>query len=308
VSEIEPSAAPRRGLRGAWWVAVAVAIFFALVAVVQIGEVLESRDRVIVGDGEDPATYGFDLSTLTVPRHVLAAAMTKDHLLPLAAGRRLSAAQVDSLNKAERGKYLVSEDRVIGVVVAGEARAYPVRVLDWHEVTNDTLGGVPVAVCWHPLSGAAVVLDRRHGGEVLEFGVRGLVWTSHHLLHDRRPGAAGESLWAPLLAQAVSGPAAGDTLDVILSALTTWERWRSAYPGTTVPFPEPAMRAAYKRDPYGAYGSSDLLRYPVADLPPLREGQRLKDPMHVGASPAAVVPTFARLHAFRFAVLALGLR
>jgi hypothetical protein len=308
VKELEPTGAPRRGLRGAWWVAVAVAVFFVAVAVVQIREVLESREREIVGDAEDPATYGFDLANLSVPRHVLAAAMTKDHLEPLPVTRLLSAVQVDSLNKAERGKYLVPDDRVIGVVVGGVARAYPVRVLDWHEVANDTVGGVPVAVCWHPLSGAAVVLDRRVGGEVLSFGISGLVWNSHHLLYDRRPGAGGESLWVPLLARAVSGPALGDTLEVVPSALTTWERWRLAFPATTVPFPEPAMRAAYKRDPYGAYGSSDLLRYPVADLPPLKDGQQLKDMMHVGASPAAVVPTFAQKHAFRFAVLALDLR
>ena len=308
MSELEPSGEARRGLRGAWWVALAVAVFFVLVASVQIGEVLESRDREIVGDGEDPGTYGFDLASFTLPRRALAAAMTKDHLQPLAVTRLLSPAQVDSLNKAERGKYLVPDDRVIGIRIGDRARAYPLRVLDWHEVANDTLGGVPVAVCWHPLSGAAVVLDRRHGDEVVELGVSGLVWNSHHLLYDRRPGAAGESLWAPLLARAVAGPAAGDSLAVIPSALTTWERWRMAFPRTTVPWPDPALRAAYKRDPYGAYGSSDLLRYPVADLPPLGEGQRLKDTLHVGASPAAVVPTFARMHAFRFAVLALGLR
>lgn len=308
MSELDPSAAPRRGLRGAWWVAAAVAIFFVLVAVVQLREVLESRGREVVGDGEDPATYGFDLSNLTVPRHVLAAAMTKDHLQPLAVTDLLTPAQVDSLNKAERGKYLVSDDRVIGVVLGGVARAYPVRVLDWHEVVNDTVGGVPVAVCWHPLSGAAVALDRRHGGEVLDFGVSGLVWNSHHLLYDRRPQAEGESLWAPLLARAVAGPAAGDSLRVIPSALVPWHQWRQAYPRTTVPYPAYDMRAAYKRDPYGAYASSDLLRYPVADLPPLPEGQRLKDPMLIGASPATVIPTFAEKHAFRFAVLAMRLR
>ncbi len=308
MSEIEPSSGPRRGLRGAWWVAIAVGIFFVLVAVVQIGAVLKSRDREVIGDGRDPASYGFDLANLTVSRHVLAAAMTKDQIQPLEINGRLTPAQVDSLNRAERGKYLVSEDRVIGVKVGGVARAYPVRVLDWHEVVNDTIGGVPVAICWHPLSGAAVALDRRHGDEVLELGISGLVWNSHHLLFDRRPDAVGESLWAPLLAAAVAGPAAGDQLAVIPSALVPWSQWKLANPATTVPYPDYDMRAAYKRDPYGAYSSSDLLRFPVEDLPPLADGQSLKDQMLIGGSTMTVVPTIARMHAFRFAVLAMGLR
>ena len=308
MSDLDPTGGPRRSLRGAWWVVVAVVVFFVLVAVVQIGAVLHSRDRDVIGDGKNPASYGFDLTTLTVSPDVLAAAMTKDQLDPLVITRRLTAAQVDSLNGAERGKYLVPEDRVIGVKVGGVARAYPIRVLDWHEVVNDTIGGVPVAICWHPLSGAAVVLDRRHGDAVLELGVSGLVWNSHHVLYDRQPDAAGESLWVPLLARAVAGPAVGDELTVIPSALVPWSQWKLASPATTVPYPDYDMRAAYKRDPYGAYCSSDLLRFPVEELPPLAEGQSLKDQMLVGGSTMTVIPTVARMHAFRFAVQALDLR
>ena len=306
MTRLDPSASPRRNLRGAWWVAAAVVLFFVLVAVVQIGHVLRSRDREVVGDGRDPASYGFDLTSLTVPRDFLAAAMPKDTLTPLVVMRRLQPDQVDSLNRAERGKYLVGDDVVVGVIVGGVARAYPVRVLAWHEVVNDTLGGLPVAVCWHPLSGAAVVLDRRHGREIIELGVSGLVWNSHHLLYNRRPDAVGESLWVPLLTRAVAGLAAGDTLAVIPSALVSWRDWRTAMPHTTVPYPDPEMRAAYKRDPYGSYASGDVIRFPLRDLAPLPAGQRLKDTLAVGGRPLAGVE-FARLHAFRFALLACDL-
>jgi len=306
VTRLDPSASPRRNLRGARWVAAVVVAFFVLVAVVQIGHVLRSRDHEVVGDGRDPASYGFDLTSLTVPREFLAAAMPKDTLTPLVATRLLQPEQVDSLNRAERGKYLVGDDRVIGVVVGGVARAYPVRVLAWHEVVNDTLGGLPLAVCWHPLSGVAVVLDRRHGEEILELGVSGLVWNSHHLLYDRRPEANRESLWAPLLTSAVAGPAVGDTLTVIPSALVSWRDWRTAMPHTTVPYPEPEMRAAYKRDPYGNYTSGDVIRFPLRDLPPVSEGQRLKDTLAIGGPTIAGVE-FARLHAFRFVLQACDL-
>lgn len=304
MSRIDPTGAPRRGLRGAWWIAAAGALFFVAVAIVQLGEVRDSRQRPGVGDGKDPATYGFDLASLTVSPRWLAAAMPRDRVTPLDRPPLLAAAQVDSLNRAERGKYLVGSDLVIGVVIDGVARAYPVRVLHWHEVANDTLAGVPIAVAWHPLSGAAVVLDRRHDAGELRLGVSGLVWNSHHLLYDRDSEAP--SLWAPILAAAVAGPAAGDTLAVIPSAIVPWEQWRQAQPATTAPWPDPAMRQAYKRNPYGSYQSGDVLRYPVAPLPPLPAGERLMDLLAIGPDSGRSFAT-ARAHAYRFLVQALEL-
>ncbi len=220
--KLAPSGAPRRGLRGAAWVAIVVTVFFAAVAYVQIRAALRVAGGRPVGDGKHVESYGFALANLTVPRDmVVASGMPRDGLAPLVLPPLLTPARVDSLNRAIRGKYLTPDDRVIGVVLAGVARAYPVRVLDWHEVALDTLGGVPVAVCWHALSGAAVVLDRRQGAQVLTFGVSGLLYNSHHLLHDRQS----ESLWAPLLARAVAGPAAGDTLALLPHTLMRWDDW-----------------------------------------------------------------------------------
>ncbi len=322
MTRIEPSGQPRRGLRGAWWIALAVGLFFVAVAVLQLTEVQRSRQEPRIGDGENPETYGYDLASLTVNRRWLAATMPRDNLESLDTPPLLRPAEVDSLNRAERGKYLVPDDLVIGVSLGGVARAYPVRVLDWHEVANDTLGGVPIAVAWHPLSGAAVVLDRRHRGQVLELSVSGLIWNSHHLLHDSPPATPGESraeatahetLWLPLQARAVAGPAVGDTLAVIASALVRWDRWRAAFPRTTAPYPDLAMRQAYKRSPYGSYASSDVLRYPVQPLPPLPEDQQLKDTLTLGAVDTVLTSdgepvVFARRHAYRFAAQALGLR
>jgi len=296
MSQLEPSAGPRRNLRGAWWVMVVVLAFFVLVAIVQVGRVVNHLDRPVVGDGKDPATYGFDLSTLTIDDRWLAAAMPRDALPALDRPALLNIAQVDSLNRAERGKYLVSEDLVIGVVVGAEARAYPLRMMHWHEVANDTVGGRPLAVCWHPLSGSAVVLEGP-----MQWSVSGLMWNSHHLIHD----FAG-SLWVPLLAEAVAGPAAGQTLPVIPSALVTWGEWRTAHPLTRVPYPEPEHRAAYKRDPFGNYASGETIRYPVKPLPTLTEGTHLKDSLAVDSTEQGGLP-FARLHAYRFALQALGL-
>ena len=117
MNRIDPDRTPRTSLRGAWWIAALVGMFFVAVAVLQIGEVMKSRQAPRVGDGSDPTTYGYDLGALTVDVRWLAATMPKDNLESLDTPALLVSAQVDSLNRAERGKYLVSEDRVIGVVI-----------------------------------------------------------------------------------------------------------------------------------------------------------------------------------------------
>jgi len=299
LSRLDPTAGRRGSLRGAWWIAALVGMFFVAVAVLQIGEVLRHRGEVGVGDGKDPATYGYDLSALSIDDRWLAATMPKDNLESLDRPPLLTPHQVDSLNAAERGKYLVPDDRIIGVVVGDEARAYPVRVMNWHEVANDTLGGVAVAVTWHPLSGSAVVLRR----DELELSVSGLVWNSHHLLHDREQT---ESLWVPLLATAVLGPQQGRNLPLIPCALTTWGQWRAAYPHTTAPRPASAMKPAYKRDPYGNYWSGDTVRYPVSGMQESVAGRRLKVGLHEDPIVTTDGLLWARKHGFRFVLEAVA--
>ncbi len=178
------------GLR---WLFLSATAFFLLVGYLQIRGIVRSGRIAAVGDGRNVASYGFDLTRCLVPRATLVAAgMPKDTLEPLPMRDLLTAAQVDSLNAAERGKYLVPDDLVIGVVVGGVARAYPIRVLNWHEVANDTLGGRPIAVTWHPLCGSSVVFDRRVAGETLTFGQSGLLTNSNLLLYDRRDDTADE--------------------------------------------------------------------------------------------------------------------
>jgi len=265
-----PSSPPRR-LRGMVWIVILAALFFVAVAWVQIRTVLTSQRETRIGDGKNVASYGFDLAGCLVDSAlIVASGMPRDTLTPLDYPLLMTAAAVDSLNRAERGKYLVSDDLVIGVVVAGRARAYPVRVLAWHEIANDTLAGRPIAVTWHPLCGSAVVVDRRVGDATLNLGQSGLLWNSNLLLYDRDAPPGRASLWSQLQARAVAGPAAarGDSLAVLPHTLTSWSRWRAEHPGTTVPFPDQALRPSYKREPYGAYTGSDLLRFPVAPLPP----------------------------------------
>lgn len=229
----------------------------------------------LIGDGKTVASYGFDLGACTLDRDLLVAGgLRKDALRALVEPEVIRGRDVADFNSRQRGKYLVSNDRVIGVTLNGASRAYPLLVMQCHEIANDTLGGVPIAVTYNPLCDSVVVFDRRVGGEVMEFGVSGLLYNSNMLMYDRRPDAAGESLWCQLLGYAVAGPRVGTGLTVLDADVTDWAGWLAAHPGTTVLRPLPRMAKRYKETSYDGYFRSGELMFPVTtddDGPPLKD-------------------------------------
>jgi hypothetical protein len=253
--------------RGGWIVAAALALATIAFAFYAAGLVRHRAHPV--GDGRRVATYGFSLTPCLVPRELLVASgMPKDGLPALVDPPLWTVAQADAATVGH-GRFLVPGDRVIGVRLGGAARAYPLRMLVWHEVVNDTLGGVPVAVTYDPLCDSAVAFRREARGERLTFGVSGLLFDSNLLMYDRQMGGKVESLWSQLLFRAVAGPAAaaGAALEVLPISVETWADWRREHPDTTVPGPDPRMMERYASDPYASYVASDLLRFPVAPLP-----------------------------------------
>ncbi len=188
----------------------------------------------------------------------------------------LAGRDVADINEAERGKLLVSDDRVAGLLVNGEARAWPLRLLRRHELVNDVLGGEPVVVAYAPLADLVVAASRRLADEVLELAISGLFVDSMPLYFDRQDPAVAASLWHPMTLTAVSGPRTGRRLDLLPVQLATWAEWLEAHPDTTVLAPVAEMSRQYRRDPYHSYFGSDLLRFPVDPLPP-DDGLRLKD-------------------------------
>jgi hypothetical protein len=261
----------RFGFRsGGWLILLAVALV-VFVSAWRIVPMLRSPESRAVGDGRTVESYGFALEQLTVPRERLSAAgFPKEGIPALDAPPVMAGGEVLRYNDEHRGKYLVSDDRVIGVALGGESRAYPIRVLNWHEVINDTLGGVPITVTFHPLCDSVVVFDRRVGGETLRFGVSGLLLNSNLLLFDRQDDPLRESLWSQLLARAVSGPAAQARRELVVlpASLARWRHWLAAHPGTTVIEPEPTMLKRYRRNPYGNYLRTGKLRFPVDPVAP----------------------------------------
>jgi len=150
---------------------------------------------------------------------------------------------------------------VLGVTRNGRARAYPLRILNHHEIVNDDFGG-PIAVTYCVLCGSAVTFERRVDGQPTTFGVSGKLWRADLVMYDQRS----ESLWSQLLATAINGPRTGDQLTLLPTGLTTWGEWRERNPDTQVLLPPPESGAIpeYDRDfdyfsPAYGYGDDDQL-------------------------------------------------
>ena len=271
---------------GGWILAVALAVALAGTAW-NLDPLWRSGRARPRGDGRDPASYAFDLARSLVPRaSIVASGFSVDGLPALVDPATVTIAD---LTKSEsRARYLVGDDKVVGVVLNGEARAYPLRVLAWHEVVNDTVGGVPIAVTYNPLSHGIAVFGRRAGGETLVFGVSGLLYQSGLLMYDRRSERRDESLWSQLQARAIAGPAAEGrrTLEVLPLALARWDAWSNDWPATRVLAPIPGEEEQTARDAYATYAQGETLRYPVDPMPPA-DGRPMKTPVFVDLSGSA---------------------
>jgi len=246
--------------RSGWWVLVAAVVVSILVTV----SVLRTSFGPKVTDGTDPIS----LDPCLVDRDDLIQAMARDGLKALSNPTTMTPDEVSARNENERGKLLVPTDRVIGVVFGGEARAYPLRLLRWHESVNDVVGGRAIAVTYSPLSGGMAVWDRLVEGQEIMFAISGRIHNSNTLLYDRRDDGQASSLWHQLTGEAIAGPASGHRLQPLPSVLQTWAEWTLAHPDTTVMAPDPGSKSLYKRDPYHSYRGSDMLRFPVDPLPP----------------------------------------
>ena len=153
------------------------------------------------------------------------------------------------VSQDEASSWLNGVEPVISLEINGEARAYPIQILMWHEIANDELGGVPVSVTFCPLCYSAIVFDRRHDGEVLEFGVSGLLRHSDMIMYDRKT----ESLWQQFSGEALVGDYTGDFLTIVPSQLISFDQFREAHPDAPVLSRETGHRRNYGENPYAGY-------------------------------------------------------
>ena len=199
---------------------------------------------------------GFDLEGATIPvEEIVSGGPPRDGIPALN--------YPTSVPVGEAG-YLRDDDRILGVALLGKARAYPIRILNWHEVVNDRIGEQSYAVTYCPLCGTGMVFATNIRETALVFGVSGLLYNSDVLLFDRNT----ESLWSQILGEAVSGPLKGTELPQLAATHTTWADWRSRHPDTLVLSADTGYDRNYRNDPYQGYDRSRRLYFQVANRAP----------------------------------------
>lgn len=153
---------------------------------------------------------------------------------------------------AKLAGFLQPEDRILGIHIGTTYKAYPVRILNWHEIVND--GDLLISYC--PLCGTGMAFKTTDAN----FGVSGLLYNSDMLLYDRET----RSLWSQILAQAISGERKGQRLNAYNIENTSWSHWLKQHPDTLVLSNRTGYFRDYTKSPYANYESSSALYFPVA--------------------------------------------
>lgn len=194
---------------------------------------------------------GFDLSDTLIPRTEIAhGGPPRDGIPALTDPRFEPATAVSGMR---------DDERVLGLVRNGIAKAYPLSILTWHEIVNDRFGDEPIVVTYCPLCFTGMAFEAALDGRRHHFGVSGLLYNSDVLMYDRES----ESLWSQLLRQAVSGPHKGLQLKHVAMLNTTWGHWRARHRDTLVLSRETGHRRDYGGDPYAGYERSPDVLFPV---------------------------------------------
>lgn len=154
--------------------------------------------------------------------------------------------------QADEYTFFDDDTRVVGVVHQGVAKAYPVPILNWHEIVNDYFDEAPVVITYCPLCGSGMAFSAKINGQRTEFGVSGLLYNSNVLLYDRQT----ESLWSQLLMQAIAGPRKGTKLTMINTAHTTLGTWKKMHPESLILTTRTGHIRNYQQTPYGGYADN----------------------------------------------------
>ncbi len=199
---------------------------------------------------------GFDLSNAIIPTNeILSGGPPKDGIPAINEPKFVS--------QKEAG-FLSSKDRILGLMMDGVAKAYPIKILNWHEIVNDTINAIPFAVTYCPLCGTGIAFSSRVKGMTLKFGVSGLLYNSDVLLYDQKT----QSLWSQILGKGVTGELVNTKLNSIPLTHTTWGHWKEKHSGTLVLSTETGFSRNYERNPYEGYNKSRRLYFEVSAQAP----------------------------------------
>lgn len=262
---------------GVWLRLTGAIVVLALAAVACGGGAGPASDRSPAADRSPeggPATLGgTDLSRHSVPLDAIhfdtfsgssipLSEITEEQLLAL----RDAIPPLDSpkYDDAPAGDYLLDSDLVVGYSAGDEHYAYPIKILNFHEIVNDELGGVPVLITYCPLCRSGIVFDRRLDGRVLTFGNTSALYETDLVMYDRET----TSYWWQTAGEAIVGELTGSRLEALPSVTMTWADWKELHPDTRVLSVDTGFSRPYEQDPFAGYEdfvNAGQFPFPVSD-------------------------------------------
>lgn len=205
------------------------------------GAVQAAGDGVIAKPGKPLQVPATEPKPLIDPDEILSGGPPPDGIPPIDEPKFLSVDDVD---------FLTDDEPVVAVSIKDDVRAYPLQILTWHEIVNDTVGGLPVTVTFCPLCNTAYSFVRPNvEGEVTTFGTSGKLYFSNLVMYDR----ATDSYWPQAMGRAVMGPLTGTELQRVASQIVSWEEFRSAFPDAQVLSRDTGHERNYGENPYPGY-------------------------------------------------------
>ncbi len=194
------------------------------------------------------STYGWrtDFSRHTVPfSEILSGGVPRDGIPPIDDPKFTTTEAASA--------WIGEQEPVIAFELNGDARAYPLQIMTWHEIVNDEVGGIPVAITFCPLCNAAIAFDRRLEGKVYDFGVSGNLRYSDLIMWDRQT----ESWWQQFTGDAIIGELAGKKLAFLPASIVAWSDFQAARPNAKVLSRDTGHRRPYGQNPYIGYDRAD---------------------------------------------------
>lgn len=158
--------------------------------------------------------------------------------------------------KASEAENINPDSRILGLYLNNQARAYPISILNWHEIVNDQFQQTNVTITYCPLCGTGMAFESK---DTEGFGVSGLLYNSDMLLYDRKT----ESLWSQIMKTAVSGPRKTEKLTALPLMHTDWQSWKIKHPDTLLLSRKTGFRRDYDKSPYIGYDTTESLYFPV---------------------------------------------
>jgi len=154
---------------------------------------------------------------------------------------------------SQAGDGLKGVEPVVSFNLGGDARAYPLQILIWHEIVNDVVAGQPVMITFCPLCNTAIAFERTLEGKVYDFGTSGLLRFSDLVMRDHQT----ESLWQQATGEAIVGDLTGKRLTFIPATVVSWTDFKAAFPQGKVFSKDTGFSRSYGRNPYSGYDNSE---------------------------------------------------